>query len=255
MFDALEARRLFAASATLTDGVLRIAGTNESDRISIDFGFTLQQAADAITGAVALNGQYVVSVNDVNLGTFDSGDVTRINVFGLGGNDKMTGPKDPDTLTNFTVKQGENGSYVVTRPAGSDSGGGVTLDPAPLTVPLYVEGGSGNDFIQGSSGNDTLKGGRGNDVIRGGAGNDYVDGGRGDDSVFMHDGIEGGLGGPGVPAAAGTGDVIVSQAGRDWISRDQLDALRFDRITRRTNVVYDAYDTVIVGPIVSTLLV
>ena len=77
---------------------------------------------------------------------------------------------------------------------------------------LYVDGGSGNDFIigtaladvsddlRGGTGDDSISGLAGNDVINGGAGNDALSGGDGDDTFLIAgteargDAIDGGSG-------------------------------------------------------------
>ena len=202
MFDTLESRRLMAASATLKDGVLGVVGTNNSDKIQISAAYTLKVGSDKTSTATVSN--YTVTVNGDSLGSFKGSDVTRINVFALGGNDSIIGPKG-GTADSFSVAwqlagdtasgsfQTSNGHGVirtVTGRATTNSTGTYVINRGTLAnftaaspiAPLYVEGGSGNDFIQGGSGNDTLKGGRGDDVLIGGAGKNTLDGGAGDDT-------------------------------------------------------------------------
>jgi Ca2+-binding RTX toxin-like protein len=83
-----------------------------------------------------------------------SGDVDRILVFGLGGNDQITIDDDIDTN-------------------------------------VEVWGGAGNDDIKGGSGHDILLGGSGSDRIYGGSGRDLIIGGTGADRLYgdEHDDI------------------------------------------------------------------
>jgi len=84
-------------------------------------------------------------------------------------------------LTDVTAIRGQLG-------AGDDT---VTVD-ASVSVPVYLDGGEGDDTLIGGSaddhltggpGNDTLTGGAGDDVVGGGAGNDTFDGGTGNDEL------------------------------------------------------------------------
>src|ERR1700734_233818 len=50
-----------------------------------------------------------------------------------------------------------------------------------VTIPAYIDGGTGNDSITGGAGNDTLIGNDGNDTLRGYGGNDSLSGANGND--------------------------------------------------------------------------
>ncbi|MGC4030710.1 MAG: hypothetical protein QM754_03025 [Tepidisphaeraceae bacterium] len=238
MFDALEARRLFAASATLTDGVLRIAGTNESETIQVSLGFTVDEVnSTAEASPLKLSYKYIVVVGDQNVGSFDADDVSRINVFGLGGNDKITGPRSPDTAT-YVIKRADNGSYTLSSGDNADTTGGdvVSTGTNPVsTVPLYIEGGSGNDFIQGIAGNDTLKGGRGDDVILGGGGKNTLVGGDGGDVFNARLVSFAGSTGQRVVTLvdAGSRNRIIGGGGNDFASLGRLDTLPDDDVEGR----------------------
>lgn len=52
----------------------------------------------------------------------------------------------------------------------------------PITQPVVVRGGSGNDNLRGGDGSDDLYGEAGSDVLHGGSGADYLDGGYGWDT-------------------------------------------------------------------------
>ena len=64
--------------------------------------------------------------------------------------------------------------------AGNDR---VTVDDN-VTIPVWVDGGKGNDTIKGGSGNDAISAWTGNDTILGGDGDDTIWGGAGADSIF-----------------------------------------------------------------------
>ena len=94
---------------------------------------------------------------------FDIDDVVDIRVFGLGGDDQIQ----------------MNSS----------------------SVPIYMDGGTGDDQLEGGDGDDTIIGGPGNDQIQGGNGDDNLNGGEGDDAV------EGGSGDDIVEGGPGNDDV------------------------------------------------
>jgi Ca2+-binding RTX toxin-like protein len=97
-----------------------------------------------------------------------------------------------------------------------------------IDLPLYVDGGSGNDHLKAGGGpaelwggddndiligsrvNDKIYGGNGNDFIFGNGGNDFLDGGGGNDWIFGSWGIDTILG-------SGGNDVIFGGSGNDII--------------------------------------
>ncbi|MDB5318784.1 MAG: Delta-60 repeat-containing protein [Phycisphaerales bacterium] len=73
------------------------------------------------------------------------------------------------------------------------SGGDDFIDASSSSIPVYIDGGDGDDSILGGAaadsllggnGRDTLFGGRGDDTLAGGNGNDYLSGGPGADHLF-----------------------------------------------------------------------
>jgi Ca2+-binding RTX toxin-like protein len=82
-----------------------------------------------------------------------------------------------------------NPSSVVLRGAdGNDVLRGDGLGPrSPVSIPLEILGGAGDDVVVGGGGVDRLAGNAGADVLRGGAGDDRLDGGLGDDLVSYAD--------------------------------------------------------------------
>lgn len=122
-------------TASVSHGVLKVIGTSHADNILVS------QA----------NGQ--ISVSGVN-GSFAAGQIKRIEVFGLGGNDIIR-------LNSEATPGGQ-----------------------PILKPSIVQGGNGNDVIVGGRGNDTLLGDAGDDILFGNAGNDLLIGGAGKDRIY-----------------------------------------------------------------------
>jgi uncharacterized protein YkwD len=153
--ECLEDRTLMAAhvTATLEHGLLRIVGTNGNDRIVVQ-QHNNQISVEGIL--IHVSGRHPVK-------RVNAGEVRRIQVLGLGGDD--------------TIILG-----------GSDRRG-----PNALVKPAVVWGGPGNDKIWGDMGQNTIYGQQGNDQIWSRSGHDYIDGGPGRDIVWV-------VGGPAHPA-------------------------------------------------------
>jgi Ca2+-binding RTX toxin-like protein len=97
-----------------------------------------------------------------------------------------------------------------------------------IDLPVFMDGGPGDDYLQagggdavllGGAGNDKLIGGWGDDELRGGSGNDYLSGGWGDDQLYGGAGDDKLVGGDG-------DDVIRGGSGNDYLDggsgNDQL---------------------------------
>ncbi len=101
--------------------------------------------------------------NSVNSATISAGDGNNF-IFGLAGNDNITGGVDSDFI------RGGSGNDTI-----YDNGGSNTIfadDGNDL-----VWGGGNADYIEGGNGDDKLAGGWGTDIINGGDGNDTIYGG------------------------------------------------------------------------------
>jgi Ca2+-binding RTX toxin-like protein len=133
------------ASFSPGSGLLSVLGDNIDDTITI--------SRDA-AGQILINGGAVV----VQGGHPTVANTAMIQVFGQGGNDKITLDESNGALPAAQLFGG----------AGND----------------VLTGGSGNDQLFGGAGNDTLLGKGGNDLLFGGAGDDTLIGGAGDDQVF-----------------------------------------------------------------------
>jgi Ca2+-binding RTX toxin-like protein len=114
-------------------------------------------------------------------------------------------------------------------------------------LPVFMDGGAGDDYLKASSGpaellggggNDKLYGGRGDDVLRGGQGNDYLSGDRGDDQLFGGSGDDKLVGGSGNDELFGRSgddklyggsgnDVLRGGRGNDYLSGDSGDDVLF----------------------------
>jgi Ca2+-binding RTX toxin-like protein len=134
-----------ATTATFSSGVLSVFGDSGSNSIVI--------SRDA-AGRILVNGGAIAAVG----GTPTVANTSRVQVFGLGGNDIVS-------------LNEANGAL----PAANLFGG---ADNDTLT------GGSGADQLFGQTGNDTLLGKGGNDLLFGGTGNDVLTGGDADDQAF-----------------------------------------------------------------------
>ena len=80
-------------------------------------------------------------------------------------------------------------------------GGDDQIQMSSTSVPVFMDGGEGDDQLEGGSGDDTLIGGPGNEQIQGGDGDDTLSGGDGNDYV------EGGEGNDTVDGGSGNNDV------------------------------------------------
>jgi len=98
-------------------------------------------------------------------------------IFGLSGNDNLTGSADNDTI------YGNEGADTIDGGDGNDQlFGGKKSD--------QLSGGNGNDFLSANNDNDTVTGGEGNDLLRGGKENDVLIGGNGDDELWGDRGFD-----------------------------------------------------------------
>lgn len=101
--------------------------------------------------------------------------------------------------------------------AGNDS---FTMTDNLSSMPVTIQGGSGNDYISGGAGRQVIYGEAGNDQLFGGSGNDYVSGGDGNDSLNLGSGNDSGVGNNGNDTIRGGSgnDMIFGYAGNDSLS-------------------------------------
>lgn len=202
----LENRDLLAASLTgnLTSGILTIEGTEAADRI------TVRQ----INGRISVDG-INLRVGNTNQKDVAATSISRIRVYGLGGNDMISlnsesiPGQQPITISAFVY--GGDGHDTIRGGWGNDWLYGGNGSDA-------IYGNKGNDIIQGEAGSDVLYGDDGNDRIWGQAGNDYLYGGAGDDDLYGGEGNDYHDGGAGA-------DLFVRDLGFDSY-RDEFDLSR-----------------------------
>ena len=139
--------------AYLLGGNLMIGGTAGNDTITVNPSKDLSQL--------------IVKLGKTTLGTYTAAAVNRIEVRGLGGNDKITVNAK---ITKPVDLYGGFGNDVLKGGSGDDRLFGEANDDRLI-------GGKGNNLLVGGSGNDKLTGGTGRDVLIGGAGSDKLAGG------------------------------------------------------------------------------
>jgi Ca2+-binding RTX toxin-like protein len=153
------------ALVAVSGGVLKVsgdhAGPGQSDTMTM-----AENALDPDLVDIVLNG-FSGSVKEASL--------TRIDAYGLGGNDTISADA---ALAIALHAFGGDGNDVLRGGASADQlEGGAGNDE--------LEGRGGNDYLDAGAGADRLEGGAGNDSLQGGGGDDYHDGGSGDDTYLF----------------------------------------------------------------------
>jgi Ca2+-binding RTX toxin-like protein len=139
---------------------------------------------------------------------------------GTAGPDKITVTKNGTTSLDITIN-GTKNTYPISRIGslaiyGLDGNDIISADPT-ITLPMYLNGGDGNDAIGGGAGNDVLTGGAGKDTLRGAGGHDRINGNGGNDQLYGETGpdfIYGGAGGDYMDGGS-SGDHFDGGAGAD----------------------------------------
>lgn len=218
LFESLEQRSLMSVS--LVGNTVQIIGSNNADNYTIsNTALTLKVTENGVTHS------------------FAKSSVAQIHAWLNGGNDNF------NTLGPVAIAANTAASSLLTNSLIKSP---VTLNTSILllnqyvTVPMFVDGGLGDDRIVTGNGNDTVLGNGGTDNIKtmggndwadGGVGgvavyaqntgNDYIEGGDGDDvlhaSDFGNNWIIGGNGNDAIYGYAGN-DALYGQAGNDYVS-------------------------------------
>jgi Ca2+-binding RTX toxin-like protein len=215
LFENLESRQLFSAYVDPTSHALIVQGTNGGDNIHIwnSFGPMVN---------IQINGGAVQS--------FDWTAVTKMQVYGLDGNDTIDASGFRPVDYTFPCEfYGGNGSDIMT---GGDAmnlfdGGAdrdwmtgsallgtdtVSYETRTGNVQVYLDNpfggsgeayewdglsnienvrcGSGNDVVYGTAANNNIYGNGGNDTLYGNGGDDYIEGGKGGDILVGGDGSD-----------------------------------------------------------------
>src|SRR5207248_9961563 len=139
------------ASFSPTAGLLSVFDDNLNNTIGV--------SRDA-AGTILVNGGAVT----ITGGTATVANTSLIQVFGTGGDDKISLDESNGALRAAQLFGGA-GNDTITGGSGNDQ----------------LFGGTGNDIMLGKGGNDLLFVGDGNDTLVGGHGDDDICGGRGDD--------------------------------------------------------------------------
>ena len=179
-FEQLGTRIMPAVNAFFLGGQLTILGDANDNTIAVS-----RNAA----GSLLVNGGSVRVLG----GTPTVANTSKIQIFGLGGNDTLSLDETNGALPSANLFGG----------AGND-----TLTGGSAADQLFGE--LGNDTLLGKGGNDLLFGGAGNDTLTGGVGNDQVFGEAGDDRMIWNPGEgtdlnEGGIGNDTVEVNGGNG--------------------------------------------------
>ena len=224
-FEALEGRQLLAANltATLSGGVLKVEGTEAADTI------VLRQR----NGAISID-NIRIKYGSALYSSISQSLVNSIEVYALGGNDKVYGNSDSVVGYQAIVKPmklyGGEGNDLLIGGNGADSIYGYNGADT-------VYGGPGNDTLDLWYGNDTGYGGNGNDIVYGSYGDDWLYGEAGADKLYGYDGsdklyggsgndyLKGGRGGDRLEGGSGTDTFRRSMTGPSGfnLSEDQQD--------------------------------
>jgi Ca2+-binding RTX toxin-like protein len=177
---------------------------------------------------------------------FDATMVKKIHIRGLGGDDTIyVSEWEPMTLP--VEIDGGAGNDTLTGSAAADKirGGAGNDQINGLDGKNDLAGGAGNDVIWGGAGSDKIDGGAGKDVIVGFAGNDILRGGAGNDTLSGFDGNDLIIGGSGNDVAMGGGDndTLIGGAGDDSLMGETGDDMLLGAAGKDTLLGAEGNDT------------
>jgi uncharacterized delta-60 repeat protein len=111
---------------------------------------------------------------------------TELLVGGTTGNDRIRVRGNDHGTVDVLFNDSFGGTFCPTSRVVVYGGAGNDLLEAKgcIAVPVWLDGGAGNDILRGGAGDNVLIGGDGDDEIRAGDGNDILIGGAGRDSLF-----------------------------------------------------------------------
>jgi Ca2+-binding RTX toxin-like protein len=183
IFEQLGERITPSVNAFSFGGVLTVLGDSSDNAIEV--------SRDAV-GALLVNGGAV----HICGGTPTIANTSRIQIFGLGGNDRLALNEATGALPSASLYGGDGNDTLI---------GGAAAD--------FLFGQAGDDALLGNGGIDFLFGGAGNDTLTGGAANDSVFGEAGNDRMIWNPGDasdlnEGGSGTDTVEVNGGNGAEI-----------------------------------------------
>jgi Ca2+-binding RTX toxin-like protein len=178
---------------------------------------TGSEARDVVEPNLRDNGQLKVEIGTSEQ-RFSYAAVSQIVVRALGGNDTVEF-NDRNPITKPVTIFAGTGNDTVEGTVGRDTiyGGGGND---------YLDGREGNDRIYGESGNDKLEGKGGNDLLEGGSGNDWLQGHAGNDTLIGasgHDDLEGGTGTDRISGGSGNDDFLSGSTSAEILDRTAED--------------------------------
>ena len=157
-------------------------------------------------------------INDTNEQFFNYSAVKRIVVRALGGNDHVEF-NDRNPITKPVIIYGGDGNDSLEGSPGNDTIYGESGNDV-------LEGKLGNDSLVGGSGRDRMEGDDGNDILKGGGHGDYLQGGNGNDRIWGghgNDDIQGGRGTDRIFGESGNDDFDNSDSTREILDRNSAD--------------------------------
>jgi Ca2+-binding RTX toxin-like protein len=220
----LEPRQLL--SATQTNGLLSVWGTDQNDQINISRSKTTVTVTEK---TIQVSGNQTI-ITLLGKHTFPVSGLGWVSVRTGAGNDSVTLTGGRTTPFYFPATlDGGDGADSLAGGAGADLlvGGNGDDRLSGGAGDDTLRGDAGNDRLSGMDGNDRAYGGAGEDNLTGGAGSDLLDGGLNNDHFYADDGIAGNdtlLGGgadiPAIPKKT-SGDYAVIDLG-DVIGKEPL---------------------------------
>jgi Ca2+-binding RTX toxin-like protein len=181
MFEQLEDRRL--CSATLLNGVVRVEGSNYREEVTVSSYVSNSELSMGVRFLRVKEVSYQPFFTVTRTSDFVAGQVSRLRVNSLGGNDVINLLQSP---VGADVYAGGGHDQVM---------GSFTNDNIYGDLVFSAEFGGqlvgtpGNDILDGNAGNDIIYGGPADDRISGGYGFDAMFGESGNDSLYARDGV------------------------------------------------------------------
>ena len=157
-------------------------------------------------------------INDTSEQFFTYSQVKRIVIRALGGNDHVEF-NDRNPITKPVIVYGGDGNDSLEGSPGNDTIYGEAGNDV-------LEGKLGNDSLVGGNGRDRMEGDAGNDILKGGGHSDFLQGGAGNDRIFGghgNDDIQGGPGTDRILGESGNDDFDNSDSTKEILDRNRDD--------------------------------
>jgi hypothetical protein len=190
--------------------------------------------AATITGGPGGTYTYVAAPGEINNIDIQGSDGTRdVTFYGPDAVKVTSAPADctPSSLYGTSVMTCTDAAAVVLQ--AGDGGEQVKVSGSlPLTIPVTIDAGAGDDLVEAGYGADQISGGPGNDKIKGFSGDDTIDGGDGSDEIGGGSGADHIAGGAGDDvlrpdeAEDPSADVVDGGPGTDTVEGDYSSRFR-----------------------------